>query len=457
MFLDQKTAVNLTETVETLMKWFAQNTCLGISRLQSNIRMLYILCALVFLNLVYRLNSSTTYVAMTSYVAFGLILVLTNLHLCVSDSSLAEQFEDIYDYVLGLRETTDNMRTYLTQIQKIFCPEQPICDEERNHGSNNGTLPLENLYTRNKSLLIEDLKYLVGVCCLPCSCSDRCSEDDNCCLSKDVARVSIGEVRSDCTAPTAEMYMYQRSYPAYYPMYFMITHCFRNDTNMATISKCESPDQYVLGDTIPVTSPKTGRTYWNKHCAICNADVDDVLPWNSTVVFDTFLLHSPLMTSHQLIPQSPEEFYTYLRKKLRASIIYTPPLPMQHKQCTSHYLTCTDQGKELANENDRQSFLYDACIQYSSQVRVGYPRARSYKNIFCFFCRKKYSSSRTSCDSDAGERFPPGKISGLINYRKSSEADREVQSISGLAGSLRGNCACYQVYDTHRVSMIIYA
>ena len=396
-------------------------------------------------------NCSAAYTKMTSYVTFGLILIAANHHLCVSDQREEwEQYEDIYDYVLGLRERSENMLIYLTRIQKIFCPEQPVCDEGQTDEASNDTLLFENLYIGNESKPVKDLKYLVGVCCSPCSCSDRCSEDNNCCLSKDVASVTSGVVQSECISATARAYQRKLSTPG--NMYSMINHCFRSDTDLATISKCESPDVNVLGDTIPVTSLTTDRIYWNTPCATCNADADDVLPWNSTAIFDAFFLHIQGMTSQQIIPQSPEEFYTYLLDYVRPTIIYTPPIPMQHKRCLSEFQVCTAQENDLANENDRQSFFFDTCQQHSSPVVIGLGFGQRFKNIFCFFCQKRSSQSRTSCDVDRDGRLLAGQVSALLNYRKSTDDDHDVPSTSDLAGDLRGRCACTQVYDTNIVS-----
>ena len=408
-------------------------------------------------NLTSIFNCSAAYANMTSYVAFGLILVAANLHLCVSDQfeESVKRLKDVYDYVSELRERSDTTLIYLTRIQQIFCPEQPICDDGKNDGTNNDAFLSENLYIGNESKSVKDLKYIIGVCCLPCSCSDRCSEDDNCCLSKDVASVTSGAVKSECI--TANVDSYKRIIPEAGLMYFMINRCFRNDTDMSTISKCESPDQYLLGDTIPVTSLTTGRTYWNKPCAKCNADADDVLPWNSTAIFNRFVLHKPRFTNQQMIPQSPEEFFTYLRESTSASIIYTPPVPMQHKECVTYLPKCTDQENELTKENDKHSFFFDTCQQHTSPVLIGYPRGLPYKNIFCFFCQSKVSNSRPSCDAGRGGRLSTGQVSGLLNYRRSTKDDSDDRSIpnGNLVGGLRGKCTCNQVYDTYIVSTLI--
>ena len=408
----------------------------------------------ILLNLAYSPDSSDTYVTMTSYLAFVSVLMVASVHICVSDSTAEKLavkeklFEDIYDYVLELREKTD-LLTYLTKIQKIFCPEQPICEDELTIGTNNDTFLLENLYMANESMQVKDLKYLVGVCCLPCSCSDSCSEDNNCCLSKELASLTNVAVKSECVAATSSSYQRIEHEPGL--MYYMINHCFRNDTDMSTISKCESPDRYVLGDTIPATSLTTGRTYWNTHCTMCNADADDVLTWNSTITFDRFILHSSGSHIRGVMPQTVEEMYNYLQKQTRSTVIYTPPLPMQHKVCIRE---CTDQGKELAKVDDRHLFILEACKQYSSQVLIGSPRGVHYKNIFCFFCRKKSSNRRTSCKAYFGMKGQTGQISALLDYRKSREEGRDVRSSSGLAGALRGSCACSEVFDENHVSKI---
>ena len=127
------------------------------------------------------------------------------------------------------------MLTYLTKIQKLFCPEQPVCYEERTNGTGNDAFLLENIYIGNESRQVKDFKYLAGVCCLPCSCSDRCSEDDNCCLSKDVASVTCGVVKSECITATVDSY--QNIVLIVGLMYYMINHCFKNDSDVSTISK----------------------------------------------------------------------------------------------------------------------------------------------------------------------------------------------------------------------------
>ena len=114
----------------------------------------------ILLNLAYSPDSSDTYVAMTSYLAFVSVLMVASVHICVIDSTAEKHavkeklFEDIYDYVLELRERTD-LLTYLTKIQKIFCPEQPICEDGLTIGTNNDTFLLENLYMANESMQVK--------------------------------------------------------------------------------------------------------------------------------------------------------------------------------------------------------------------------------------------------------------------------------------------------------------
>ena len=110
---------------------------------------------------------------------------------------------------------------------------------------------------------------------------------------------------------------------------------------------------------------------------------------------------------------------------------------------------CFDQGQELAYEDDRHSFLGDTCQQYLSPVFIG---KIPYKNIFCFLCRKRSSSSIGGCDTDRGGKLSDGKVTSLLDDHTPTEEGNDFRRMSDLAGDLKGKCSCNQVYDTNIVS-----
>ena len=69
------------------------------------------------------------------------------------------------------------------------------------------------------------------------------------------------------------------------PSYFMITQCFGNNASDLAVKKCHHPSGNEFEATVPVTSLVTRRIYWNTHCARCNNDGNNIVPWNSTVRF----------------------------------------------------------------------------------------------------------------------------------------------------------------------------
>ena len=89
------------------------------------------------------------------------------------------------DFLADLKNTAESWVDYVTKIQALFCPDQPVCGY---HGPLDrkdvlGTIPAA-LILRNATVKLEDVHNFVGICCLPCSCSDSCWQNGNCCPSK---------------------------------------------------------------------------------------------------------------------------------------------------------------------------------------------------------------------------------------------------------------------------------
>ena len=97
-----------------------------------------------------------------------------------------ESFKTILEFVVKLRNTSDDFIDYAAKIQALFCPEQPICTDEgiTNASDVLKTLP-KAIAIDTETYRIEEVHKSVGACCLPCTCeTKRCREDGNCCLSK---------------------------------------------------------------------------------------------------------------------------------------------------------------------------------------------------------------------------------------------------------------------------------
>ena len=95
-------------------------------------------------------------------------------------------FETIFDFIVELRNASDDIVDYAKTIQALFCPEQPLCTNNgiRNRTDVMDTLP-KTIVIGTEAYRIEEVHKIVGACCLPCSCDRRnCQEDGNCCLSK---------------------------------------------------------------------------------------------------------------------------------------------------------------------------------------------------------------------------------------------------------------------------------
>ena len=96
-----------------------------------------------------------------------------------------KRYENLNDFLLDLKSTAANWFHYVTNVQALLCPNQPVCgaagEVERTDvlGALSASLAVGNL-----TMNIEDIASSVGVCCLPCSCSDSCLQDDNCCPTK---------------------------------------------------------------------------------------------------------------------------------------------------------------------------------------------------------------------------------------------------------------------------------
>ncbi|MEW8486485.1 MAG: hypothetical protein AB2705_14995, partial [Candidatus Thiodiazotropha sp.] len=211
--------------------------------------------------------------AMVSIIRFAFLFSII-LETCQSERY---SLKNIRNFVVQLRNDSESMAEYAAKIQAIFCPEQPFCGALLSDSKQNVINSLPAMVTvENRTVMIDELKSFVRICCFPCSCEDTCKYDNNCCLTKIFDHNTLNDKltsskSSECIASSSKSYKNKRVLGPAYSKYFMTTQCF-SDTNASVKAKCETPNPYDLTDTIPVTSLSSGHTYWNKHCALCNND-----------------------------------------------------------------------------------------------------------------------------------------------------------------------------------------
>ena len=356
----------------------------------------------------------------------------------------------IRKFLVELRNDSDSMTEYVAKIQAIFCPEQPFCgvlaSETRQYVLN--TLP-ETLTVENNTIRVAQLQALTDVCCLPCSCEDNCKVDNNCCLTKTFGNKTINvetepNITSECIASTSRSYRQKLILDKHYSYYSMITQCFIGKTSSIQ-SHCETPDPYDMADTIPVTSLRSGRTYWNQHCAKCNNDAANMVFWNMTVIFKVGFAFYSNFYSSLFSTDREEEFYNRLQ---RQEIVFTPPFEMSHKRCYQQEFQKTCR-KTLDNiHEDGHRFLYETCDMVSLPVISGFYRSSIRKNIFCYICDTEefLSSDKPDC-SFGTAKHSTGTMTGLLSYRHLGEKESSTNT------QLNGNeqCSCNEIFDTYQV------
>ena len=365
---------------------------------------------------------------------------------------------DVYNFAVHLRNYSDSNHEYVAMLQTIFCPEQPICTGE---GVEDSYDILKNLPAAltvdDKTLRVEDIKDFIGICCLPCSCSETCKEDDNCCPTKYYTNYTRTQdtVKRECISANVKVYRKAGKVGLGYSEYFMTTQCFEDRSNSSLVSKCENPDIFNIDETVPVTSVSTGHTYWNKHCAACNGDINNLKQWDSKLNFaaNIFTYFDAKMSGLLSMVNSLEELHGMLAR--RGEIFYTPPVSMEHNRCfEKRYADNTCAEKEESKNKTRISFIRQACQRFYNPVYAFLPRRIIYLNFFCFLCKIQIVKM-DKCSLDDAIRGPlqKGQMTALLDYKTTSETI--------LADTHRPHreekqetCPCDKVYDHYKVSMI---
>ena len=398
-----------------------------------------------------------------------------------------KNFENIFDFTVGLRNETDNILDYTTKIQALFCPEQAICTAEadRNRTDVLNTLP-EIFEIGTENIRIDDVHKIIAACCMPCSCDTKtCKENGNCCLSKTVADAfqnnpdideqnavgffeilndasefkdeNVTAVYSECIQATSISYRDKNAIEIAgnldIPGYFMITQCFENNSSQEEVTKCQNPSEYAEEVMVPVISSATGRIYWNSHCAHCNNDGRDISPWTVSVKFDTDIAYF-MNYSYPSVPAVPgtyNEIHEFISKT--GTIVYRPPFPQEDKLCLrkNNLWTCKDPRTKRTG-----SWLEKACERIYSPLIIENAFGMSYAflNIFCYICRQQYirPNANRKCGSiEQHAKDVNNGIEVLLDYKAFDSIDNAL----GVT-SRQDKCRCDEIYDLHLVSTIIY-
>ena len=361
---------------------------------------------------------------------------------------------DIYNFVRQLRDNSDSIHEYVSMVQAIFCPEQPICDDgDVVYSSDMLATPPASLTVDNDTLRFNDIKDFLGVCCLPCSCSATCQEDDICCPTKYYSSDPPNKefAKRECIAATVDSYTRPAMISAKIPRYFMSTKCFKDTSNSSLVSDCETPDNHNPEETVPVTSVRTGRTYWNKQCAVCNNDAENLQQWSAMIIlrsnaFIYFDVTRPVLFSKI---NSLRDLHVALARF--ADILYIPPVAMDSNRCFERHvcITCANQ-QELENKTEL-SFLQETCEQVYNPVYLSGAKDNVYLNIFCFLCLVHDEKLLKPL-----EKIMAKQMSAVLDYRSTAKprsrlSDKHHRHHFEEEQTM---CPCDKFYDHYKVSIL---
>ena len=238
-------------------------------------------------------------------------------------------------------------------------------------------------------------------------------------------------------------------------MYRMVTSCFQDNTNLTLAANCEHPDTDALSENIPVTSQITGYTYWNKPCAVCNDDDDDIIEWTPNVLIRTSIPYFSnfSMPFHQPFPDTYEKLSALLNSRRFSDTIYTPPVSImpENQMCIRRQLVRPSNCEQTLKEEDLSTtdWLFESCRQFFSPIQYGF-RGVVYLNIFCLVCRNSMQliANKPTCRSVGPLKASPGYLTGLLNYKLEPDdtaADEDDQLID------EEKCNCAEMFDPYLV------
>ena len=172
-------------------------------------------------------------------------------------------------------------------------------------------------------------------------------------------------------------------------MFHMVTSCFLDNSNLTLVAECQHPDPDALSNNIPVTSQKTGNTYWNKPCATCNDDDDDdIIEWTPYVILK---INIPYFSNGSSLISNPypdkfEKLSAILNSRRLSNIMYIPPesIMAENHKCIREELVKFNCKQPSAGNSSTLDRLVESCMHIFSPVHYGF-RDLFYKNISVWF------------------------------------------------------------------------
>ena len=239
-------------------------------------------------------------------------------------------------------------------------------------------------------------------------------------------------------------------------MFPMVTSCFLDNSNLTLVAECQQPDTDALSDNIPVTSMETGYTYWNRPCAVCNDDDDDVVEWTPTVLIKSIM---PYFANSSYRMQTPypdtyELLSGLLNSRRLSDIIYNPPGSIMPDKCVRKEMVPAPDCKEVPEEKESvtSDWLLESCRQFFNPVNYGL-RSLFHRNIFCLLCSTSLQliESKPICRSDEPMKAVPGYFTTLFNYKL--EPDQPTTPDDDRLDE--DECGCAEILDPYLVSIMI--
>ena len=265
-------------------------------------------------------------------------------------------------------------------------------------------------------------------------------------------------VKKECITATVRSYENKKwvSFDYTEHMYLMTTECFQDGPNLTLLENCQTPNTANFGDIIPVTSQTTGTTYWNRACAACNDDADEVIEWTPSVILKHIIPFFDISYSDTLFPDTFEKIFTFVSSPRLGDLIYIPPLSMEDSYCLRKDAIPTGYCETSLQWGNPPTFDWtsDSCNKFYNPV---YSTSRSkiypYMNIFCFICRNTIELTNTdkSCRKN-DVKGNAGYLSALLNFKR--EEEKSVSEDDFIVKE--GRCDCGEIFDPYVVSYISY-
>ena len=249
---------------------------------------------------------------------------------------------------------------------------------------------------------------------------------------------NITDVERECIAAHTMSYRASHMYP-------MVTKCFIGNSTLTLVAECQHPDPDALSNNIPVTSRKTGYTYWNKLCAICNSDDDDIIEWIPHAIIKTNIPYfsnssSPWSISY---PDTNKKLTDLLSSRRKIDVVYIPPesiLPVSHK-CVREELVLSDCKQSLSTHD----WLVESCTDIFSPVQYGL-RDLFHKSIFRLVSHTSLEliANKQVCKILEEIKASQGYLTALLNYKLEPDKPAHLQVD-------REKCDCIEIFDPYLV------